>query len=89
VTPGPGPAPDGAAPDGPTPIDSLRNAIGRADALARAAADVLAGAPVDDARSRERVAHLVELAADAAADAWDACTAVIAEIEHAERGRTA
>ena len=73
------------AADAAPAIDRLRHLLGCADALARAAADLLAGAPVDDARARARAAHLVEMTAEFTADAWEAAAAVIADIERAER----
>ena len=77
------------AADAAPAIDRLRHLLGCADALARAAADLLAGAPVDDARARARAAHLVEMAAEFTADAWETAAAVLADIERAERALAA
>lgn len=88
----------GAATDEATPptspslptstIDRLRIAIGRADALAAAARDLLAAIRVDDARGHERVSILIEMTADATADAWEAAMAVISLLERTASERT-
>lgn len=61
--------------------DRLRRALGRADALASATSDLLAGLPVDDARGRERAAYLAEMCAEECEEAVGAAGEVIAALE--------
>jgi hypothetical protein len=67
--------------DEETPIERLRLALGRADALASAVNGLIEGAAIDDARERERAAYLAELCAEQCAAAVDALRALVARCE--------
>ena len=69
------------AANAPSLVDRLRTALGRADALASATADMISESTTDDRVGRIRIGHLAEMCAEHCEAAVSALQALIAECE--------